>query len=83
MGSRDEGGGGGGGGGNSSISSTIMMVTMIAVCQCSETYGIGVQRRRAYCVKEPVAGHRVEDEGGGGGDGGGNNSISSTIMISP
>ena len=27
---------------------------MIAVCQCSETCGIGVQRRRAYCVKEPV-----------------------------
>ena len=41
---------GGDGGGNRSSSSTIMMVAMIAVCQCSETYGIGVQRRRVYCL---------------------------------
>ncbi|KAK7489279.1 hypothetical protein BaRGS_00019531 [Batillaria attramentaria] len=27
--------------------------------ECSETCGIGTQTRRAYCVKEPVAGHRV------------------------
>ena len=27
---------------------------MIDVCQCSETRGIGVQRRRTYCVKELV-----------------------------
>ena len=51
--------GGGNGGESRSSSSTIMMITLIAVCQCSETCGIGVQRRRAYCVKEPVAGHRV------------------------
>ena len=47
-------GGGGNGGDNRNSSSTIMMITLIAVCQFSETCGIGVQRRRAYCLKEPV-----------------------------
>ena len=68
-------GGGGNGGDNRSSSSTIMTVTLIVLCQCSETCSIGVQRRRAYCVKFSGSGR------GDGGSDGDNGNISSTITM--
>ena len=80
---KNTGGSSSDGGDGISNSSTIMMVNMIAVRQCSETCGIGVQSRRAYCVMFSGGGSGRGD-GGSDDDGirdGGNGNISSTITM--
>ena len=80
---KNNGGSSSDGGGGISSSSSFMMVNMIAVCQCSETCGIGVQSRRAYCVKFSGGGSGRGDGGsdGDGSSGGDNGNISSTITM--